>query len=322
MKTIADLLQSSVSLGKVSAKGFVQLKCPICHDYKERLGIKLTGSTIGANCFNCGFKARYDETDGRVSKGFRKLLLSLGVGAEEIDRASAEHFFKPKDTNVISLESLNEINLYTPEIKLPPLSYRIKSDNCPLENAYLASRKLSCEDYPLYASADKKLKNRIIIPFYKHGKLIYWQARTIVADKLRYKNCEVSKEAVMFNIDRLWFNSRVPLFITEGVLDAISLSGVSIIGSTINPAKKQLLEQSPRDLVFVVDPDKNGYNLAKVIFEYKLGAFTFLEKGMDVNLSIVKYGKLWTFYQLFNNIRRTNFEQKLFLANLKTSVGL
>jgi hypothetical protein len=285
------------------------------------MGIKFEGLKIGANCFNCGFKARYDELDGIVSKNFRKLLLAFGIANEEIDRAASEHFFKPKNEDApITLASLTEVNLFTPEIKLPPLSFRIRSDNCPEENAYLASRKISCDDYPFYASVGKKHKNRIIIPFYKYGKLIYWQARTIVEDKPRYKNCEVSKEAVMFNIDRLWFNSLNPVFITEGVFCALMTGGIAIMGSSLTEAKIQLFKQSKRNLYFVIDEDKNGVKLAEQVMYHKLGKITTVGNGLDINASCIQYGKLWTFYQLIKNELKTETDQKLFLRRIKAKV--
>ena len=320
MKKVLDIVQAHVGYGKVSTKGFHQLKCPICHDYQPRLGIKLEGDNVGANCFNCGFKARYSESDGRLSKNFKKLLKAFGVPEEEIEAHASQSFFQPKSDAPITLESITKVNLYAPEIKLPDHSYRIKLDNCPLENAYLRSRKLDYSAYPFYVSSDKKLKNRIIIPFYRNGKVIYWQARSILDERPRYKNCDVSKEAVMFGMDRLWFNSLRPLFISEGVFDALHVDGVALIGSTINEAKRHLLQQSRRDKIFVIDYDKNGCTLAENVIQYHLGKLTTLGPGLDINKSVNEYGKLWTFYKLIENVPKTEVEQKLFMSTLRARV--
>lgn len=319
MSSIAELIHQHVSLGKVSSTGFHQLKCPICHDYKSRMGIKFSNENIGANCFNCGFSTRHKEHQ-RVSKKFKKLLLALGIDEDEIKKISAQGFFNPQEPEVISSASLIKINLFTSETKLPMLSVRITKDNFPDINEYLAERKIDLEDYPFYASVDKKYKDRVIIPFYKHGGLIYWQARSITGSKLRYLNCEMSKEAVMFNMDELYKKSSNPLYITEGVFDAIGVHGVAVIGSKLNPAKIELLRQSRRDLVFVIDSDNNGVQLCESVLQYNLGSITRLSKGLDVNKSVMNYGRFWTFYQLVQNTCRTDFEKKLMLNNLKAGL--
>lgn len=316
MSTVSELVQQYVSLGKVSSTGFHQLKCPICHDYKERMGLKLEGTTIGANCFNCSFTARYDESNPRISKNFKQLLQALGVPLDEIEKNVSLKFFEPKEEK-ITLASLTKVNLYTPEISLPPLSVRLTADNFPEIKDYLRTRKLKFDDYPFYVSLDKKLTNRVIIPFYRNGKIIYWQARSIDNNKLRYINSDTSKSAVIFNIDSLYTKSTSNLFVTEGVVDAISVKGVAIIGSKLNPAKIEILKSSRRELVFVLDADDNGLQLGQSVLQYNLGQLTTLGKGLDINSSIVKYGKLWTYYQLVKNITKTPFEQQLLLRTLK-----
>jgi Zn ribbon nucleic-acid-binding protein len=322
--SVINLIQSRVHLGKLSATGFYPLKCPVCSDYQERMGIKLEGDTIGVNCFNCGFGARYSENDTKINKKFKEFLIALNIPVEEIENASNLKFFAPKEPDIISLETINKINLFTAPVQLPKQCKRISDDNYPLLNAYLKSRNLSNADYPFYGSDDKFFSNRVIIPFYRSGQLIYWQARSIIKDeKRRYINSDTSKEAVLFNFDQLYAKSDKKLFVTEGVIDALHVNGVSIIGSKLNEAKIELLKQSRRELIFVIDHNKNGFNLAESVIKYNLGKITTpgsntSNKEFDIDESIKTYGKLWTIYRLVQNIPKSDFQRNLFLNNFKT----
>jgi hypothetical protein len=316
-ETMSDLIHKHVRLGKLSSTGFYALRCPICHDYTERAGWKIEHGKVGYNCFNCSFGTVYKDSDGILTNKFKTLLDALHVPYDAIEEVNAKRFFR-KEPEVITLESLTKKpNLFTREVELPSDSERITEDSFHLYNAYLKSRNLDCNSHPFYVSHDKKFKNRLIIPFYRYGKLIYWQGRTIVNDRLRYLNCDTPKEAVIFNIDKLYTLVDRPLFVTEGVFDAIHVNGVALIGSKLNEAKIELLKQSQRELIFVVDYDKNGCTLAESVIKYNLGRLAFPPKRFDIDSSIKKYGKLWTYFQLVNSIPKSEMEQRIALNLFK-----
>jgi 5S rRNA maturation endonuclease (ribonuclease M5)/transcriptional antiterminator Rof (Rho-off) len=311
---IAELINKNIFYTKLSSTGFNQCKCPICHDYQDRMGIKFDGDNVGINCFNCQFKARYEIANGIISKNLKKFLLAINIPLEDIEKARGLAFFAPKEEAIVSLEQLKKVNLYTPEVSLPKLCVKLNDTHIDYVN-YLQSRKIELDDYPFYISGDKYYVNRIILPFYRHGKIIYWQARSILQnEKKRYLNCEVSKEAVIFNIDKIYQKTEQPLYITEGIFDAILVDGISIIGSKLNEAKITLLKQSRRKLIFVIDKDKNGKLLANQILEHKLGDLTILNE--DINKSIIQYGKLFTSYKLAKNTVKSELEKKLLIANI------
>jgi hypothetical protein len=317
---ISDLLRSKLVLGKSSASGFYSLKCPICNDYQERLGIKFDNHHIIFNCFNCQFKSVFDENSKFMDKKFKEMLKGLGISLDEVQRLLDKQLVLKKEPDIITLDNIQKVNLFTPEVTLPLSCVKLSNDNFPMINRYLKSRKLCYNDYPFYGSTERKYSNRLIIPFYRYSKIIYWQARSIFNEKPRYLNCSNSKEAVLFNIEQLYIKSEDPLFITEGVFDALHVNGVSIIGSVLNKAKIELLKQSKRDLIFVVDHDRNGFLLAEKVLDLNLGKLSFLPKGHDINSSIIQYGKLWTYYQLVQNIPKSLVQQRLMLNSFKTNL--
>ncbi len=107
---------------------------------------------------------------------------------------------------------------------------------------------------------------RIILPFKRHGKLIYYIARTLINDELRYKNpavtdCGVSKSELLFNEDAL--NIYDDCFLLEGVFDALTLgpNALSSQGWSLSKEQKAIIMRSACKHLIIV-PDKDFYKQA------------------------------------------------------------
>jgi 5S rRNA maturation endonuclease (ribonuclease M5) len=265
------------------------------------MGIKFDGNEIGFNCFNCSIKARYDLNDGRISKTLRKILHDFGIVDSEINQVVGSSFFnKSANDENVSIAEIKKVNTFTPEVELPANSRRLLETDTKFVE-YLDRRKIVIEHYPFYISTHPRYNNRLIIPFYRQGKIIFWQARTIEDIQPRYLNCEVPRAAVIFNYDRLFHNADLPLFVVEGVFDAIHLNGIALAGSGLTEAKIEILKKTRRDLIFVIDQDANGKKLAEKIIDLEMGSITFAPNKLDVNQSIIQNGKLWTLHELLKN---------------------
>ena len=313
-KTLQDLIESKVALGKQSATGYRVVKCPCCSDYKYRGGWRFSATEIAYSCFNCSTVAVYNAVEGKISRKLRGVLKDFGITDEDIAGVIGQNFFNRVEAPTISLESLHKVNLYTPEIALPSNSVKVTSPDCPTRvrdgiQEYLQSRKLSIESYPFYYSSEKDFKHRFIIPYFKQNKIVYWQARSLVdTDKLRYLNCSSPKNAIIFNYDELFLSYNSPLFVCEGVFDALHLNGIGLLGSTLCDEKLEILRKTRRPLIFVIDQDPKGKTLAYKIMQEKLGSITFAERGKDVNKSIQDSGKLWAVHTILNNT--LNYDDK------------
>jgi len=305
---IQDLILSKIPLGRQSNTGFYQVKCPCCNDYKERGGWKIEGDSVFYSCFNCPTRGGFDSSSGKLmSKTFIQILKDFGVSDRELNETRTTLLINQHENGdkVITSESLQKVSLFTPEVQLPEGVIRVDGVNCPSELSnpiakYLEGRRLSIHDYPFFASlTNKKFARRVIIPYYRQGKIIYWQARSIDNANPRYLNCEVSKSAVLFNSDELFRNRGLPLFVCEGVFDALHLGGIGLLGSTLSDAKIELLQKTERELIFVIDQDIKGKALGQRVIREKLGSITFVPiiKG-DVCDSVVQNGKIWTVYEL------------------------
>jgi len=299
-----------VPLGRLSPQGFYSLKCAVCSDYKERGVFKFDGDTVGYNCFNCGTHAKFEEGSGKISRGMRRVLNAFGVDDTDIsDVVNSAFFFKPKENATVKLADLKKVNTHTPPVKLPLKVLPLGGTSEFLDYQqklveYLLSRRIDLDRYKFFFSLEDRFLNRVIIPFYRNGNLIFWQARAIEDGvQPRYDSYPGSKEAVLFNFDQLHTFSSKPLLVVEGVFDAMPFDGVATLGSKLNDAKIQLLQTARRRLIFVIDKDKNGRQLAE--HALSLGwEITFVPDGAnDINKSVQRFGFAWTAYQLVQNVR-------------------
>ena len=315
---LEDLIREKISFGNPDVRGFYSLKCQCCNDYKVRAGFKFENNIIGYNCFNCSTAGIYEEFSGSISRKMRKILNDYGIDDSEINAVvNSAFFFKKPEQETLTLAALKKINTNTPTISLPPDSYRLGEVDTALDMQvklveYLMNRKIDLEKYPFFFSTQERFKDRIIIPTYRNGNLIYWQARSIHEhEKKRYDNTTTSKDAVIFNVDKLNSFSDLPLFVSEGVFDAMMFDGVAMLGSKFTDAKLELLSRSRRRLIFPIDKDANGRKLAEAVLTAGW-EITFVPEGAsDINSSVQRFGKAWTAQQLIKNIPKNADEAKL-----------
>lgn len=323
---IETLIRQYVHFTRLAHTGFNQCKCEVCGDYTDRGGFKFDGNEIGYNCFNCGVGAKYTEHSGKMGKNFREVLKAFGIPNDEINKELGKSFLSQKasEKEVISLSDVTKsqekkIHLITPEIELPP-SFKLigsTSEHFDTQEAivsYLLARKIDVTKYKFYFSTSPKQRSFVFIPFFRNGKLIFWQGRNILPNcskKDRYDNCSSPKENIIFNFDELYRSEDTPLFVTEGVFDAMPINGIAIIGSKLNDAKIEALRRSKRRKIFVIDKDKNGAMVAEKALTNKWEITFAPQFTEDVNKSIIQYGYTWTIHQLFKNIPKNEFEARL-----------
>lgn len=307
--SVQSLIEDRIPFRPIST-GWVVGKCqlPGCNDYKERAGFKFEDGQVIYNCWNCSTASRYEEFSGKMSRKFRTILNTYGLEDSEINTAVHSVLFKKdQESATITLEKLTKVNTQTPTIKLPeksfPLGHHEFLDYQEKLVSYLIDRKVDFNKYPFFFSLEPRFKNRIIIPYYRNGNLIYWQARSIDPnEKKRYDNAPAMRDAIMFNMDQLFKFSTAPLFISEGVFDAMMVDGVCLLGSRLNEAKAELLSSSSRRLVFVIDKDSNGKHLAEDVLA-RGWDITFVRPEVeDINQSVQRFGLSYTIYELIKSI--------------------
>lgn len=315
-----DLIKDRIHL-KPSSNGWMSTRCAVCNDHSDRCGFISDDIYTGMSCFNCHSRFRYEEGSGKFNRNIKEILRAFGITDQDLQSIAATLFFNKGDASdkEITLASLKTVNLHTPEIAFPEKVFRLGSDSheglqTPLIE-YLLDRQVDPEKF--FFSVDPKYLRRVIIPFWRDGKLIFWQARSIDKDvKPRYKNCSVSKDAIIYGYDKLFTYSDEPLFVTEGAFDAESSNGICILGSSLNAAKIEILHKTKRRIIFVIDRDSNGSMLGGEVIKQGW-ELTFVDpRAEDVNDSVNKFGRLYTLYSLVQNAtnkNNKNDDQKLSL---------
>lgn len=213
--------------------------------------------------------------------------MRLGNIEQELDE-----FFKDKDI------------LDDNQLTLPKFTFLIKSmpeDSLHRMQAeyYLSKRQLSIEN--MYFCTDGDYKNRIIIPYYKDDKLIYYNSRHIANGKPRYlgppKSVGVGKSEVLFA--PYWPKSG-KVFLTEGEFDALSLyscgfNSVACGGKELSD--NQLLMLKDYSVCLALDQDVYGLKAVMNMGEklLSIGAKTsYIRPAIgykDWNDMLVKIGK-------------------------------
>ena len=308
---IGDLIQSRVHLGRVSATGFHSVKCQLCGDHSERAGWKIEPHEIFYNCYNCGFHASYEEGSGKFSRWFKELCRANGIQDTDLQGVAATLFFNKGEVTEkeLTLESLKKVKLHTPEIAFPDRCFPLGSAGHDAFQEPLIEYLLDRQVDPLkfYFSLDPKMLRRVVIPFWRDSKLIYWQARAIDGDvKPRYKNSAAAKDAIIYGYDKLYSYDDGPLFVTEGVFDAESIEGISILGSKLNAAKIEVLKRTKRRIIFVLDRDSNGGDLGYDVLDNGWEITHVDVRAEDINDSVCKFGSIFTMYSLLKNATNKN----------------
>lgn len=303
---LGDLIRERVQLGRLSGTGFYEHKCRLCNDRSARAGWKIEPDQVFYSCFNCHFRASYEEGTGKFNRWMRELLHANGIIENDLHSITASLFFNraERTDKEITLDSLQKVKLHTPEVSFPDRTLQLGSAGHddfqePLIQ-YLLDRRV--DPLKFYFSLDPSHLRRVIIPFWRDQKLIYWQSRSIDREaKPRYRNCSASKDAIIYGYDKLFEYSDAPLFVSEGAFDAEVIDGICILGSSLNAAKVEILQKTRRRIIFVIDRDSNGADLGDEVIKQGW-ELTFVDsRADDVNDSVQKFGKLYTLYSLMKN---------------------
>lgn len=290
---IFDLLKETLleKLGplKASSKNWRKRNCFLCRsqghgvDTRNRFGVNVSHNEILVNCFNCGFSAHYEE-GGCLTKNFKFLLVSLGVDDRFIKSIEFEIYKQQNSLDVVrdghqlsdSEKEFKFRNLAIkwPEISLPDgtlpistwLEYECTDINFLQVVEYLISRKIfNLNEFFWCNAKEHHLSKRVIIPYYYNKKIVGYTARysADLESKKIPKYYQVCPEDFVYNLDPQSSWQRKYLIVTEGVLDAWSVSGVSSLGE-INQVKIDIINRLQKTVIVCPDRDKKGKDLVDV----------------------------------------------------------
>jgi hypothetical protein len=320
------ILTSLPAKKKKTPSGWISFNAPCCihngetADKKKRGGIMASADgTISYHCINCGFKANY--TIGRkLNLKMRTFMGYIGIPDDTIRKMAIEAMreeegetkYQKKKFVTFNKKELPK-NAHNLEVWLE--KYVAKDLTQPqwekidaLLN-YLKSRGIGPAWYDFMYSPDQHwdVNKRLLIPFYWRGDIVGFTGRIFEqSDKVKYYT-DV-QPGYVFNMDAQdW--TRKFVIVTEGPFDAITVSGVSILGSEINDTQRELIDSLNRQVIIVPDRDKPGEKLINQAKEFGwCVAFPEWTEGVnDVADAVLKYGRLFT----IQSILKTTESSKL-----------
>ena len=314
------ILNSLPANKKKTPSGWISFNAPCCiyngetQDKKKRGGIMAgADGTISYHCFNCGYKASY-VIGRRLTQKMRTFMGYIGIADDTIKKLAIEamrheegdvkyekkkfvNFHKkqmPKNTHSLDvwLEKYVAKDLTAPQYN--------KIDN--LLN-YLKVRGIDPTWYDFMYSPDMyfNFNERLIIPFYWRGDIVGYTGR-LFEDIEKVKYVTDVQPGYVFNMDTQdW--TRKFVIVTEGPFDAITISGVSILGSEINDVQRELINNLNRQVIVVPDRDAPGEKLINqaIDFGWSVSFPEWDNNVLDVADAVKKYGRLFTIQSILKS---------------------
>ena len=165
---------------------------------------------------------------------------------------------------------------------------------------YLSKRNIKKdlnEKYNLGYAVTGDYKGRIIFPSYdSNGEINYFLGRSYSKySKLKYKNPEVSKMDIIFNVGKINWDSNI--YLVEGVFDHITIpNSIPMLGKVLNDILfKRLVDDVTAKVIIVLDADaeKDAINMYKKLDSTKLNGrvlMVYMPKKFDLSDVYQKLG--------------------------------
>ena len=314
MNLIQNTILTSLPAGrKKTPSGWISFNAPCCvhngetADKKKRGGVMTSpDGTVSYHCFNCGFKANY-VIGRKLNQKMRAFMGYIGIPDDTIRKMAIEAMREEESDARYEKKRFVTFNRKELPVTAKKLEYWLeKMMNNKLDSInatsidkllkYLESRGIGPDwyDFMYSPSAGWDVNKRLLIPFYWRGDVVGFTGR-IFEESTKVKYYTDVQPGYVFNMDAQdW--TRKFVIVTEGPFDAITISGVSILGSEINDIQRELIDGLGRRIIVVPDRDAPG---EKLISQAKdLGwSVAFPEWGddiKDVADAVMRYGRLFT----------------------------
>ena len=304
-----DILGYLPAKQKATPSGWVSFNAVCCQhngstaDKRSRGGLKPTDQGWSYHCFNCNYTASFIL--GRsLSFKARRLLGWLGVPDAEIDALNLESLRHRSIHGIIDdrqrmFNTLADIRFE--EQELPALSELLTGED--LRREYLRLRRVP-DDYPVMIQdhPEKAWKHRpsVIIPFTYDDRIVGHTQRFL--DNRTPKYISNSQPGYVFGTD-LQHNDWTHTIVVEGIFDALCISGLAVMHSTVSDEQARLIRSLGKEITVVPDQDVAGMELVDRAVElgWAVSMPPWPADIKDVNDSVVRYGRLATMLTIFEN---------------------
>lgn len=317
--TLETILRRAIPsiANRANSGGWFPVLCQVCNDHGQkgpRAAFLFTdgGDGMSYHCFNCEFKTSYSpHKDRSFSNNFKKLARHFHIPLNDCNDVLLRYLGSEEEQQA---EEQKLIDYEPKTITMPPRFYQMTEDpddlvaNCAID--YLRDERMIDWTQHKWFLAEPNGKDkdqwfgRLIIPVYKDNRLIYYAGRDLTDSMPRkYKNCEQARDNVLYGFDRLMENTDAPLYVMEGIFDAMLVKGVAMFGRTMTEGQIYWLNRSRRPKVVIPDKFGDGHELAEQALSLGWSVTTpDIGDEKDVTDAVKKYGMLYTLKTLKDNI--------------------
>ena len=171
-----------------------------------------------------------------------------------------------------------------------------------LENEYLGSRGISDDTVRKFGLRYHLDDNCIVIPIIMKEKLVGYKRRNISTNPKYLNSSGLTRDTIVYPFDLFESNNNT-IYVCEGPFDAITISGVSILGSEINDVQQELINNLNRQVIVVPDRDAPGEKLINqaIEFGWNVAFPEWDNKVEDVADAVLKYGRLFTIQSILKS---------------------
>lgn len=318
-----DILSVIPGKKKVTQSGWHSFNAVCCHhrghnpDRRSRGGLKFDEQDNWSyHCFNCHFKASF-RLGRTINNNTRLLLEWCGLSQVEIARLNLESL-KHKDIVDYTKPKKVKFKAKFKEVDLPEGAelISISNPNHTVFVEYLNKRGFTPADYPFMITPNDEGRNsnRIIIPYTFQNKVVGHIDRYL--DDRFPKYIKNQQQGYVFGLD-LQKPEWEACIVSEGVFDALSISGCALTHDTISNEQAQLLKNLNRTVIVVPDRDKSGLNICNQALDYgfQVSIPNWDNSVKDINDAVLKYGKLPTLLSILQSA--TNSKIKIEIQRRK-----
>jgi hypothetical protein len=319
-----DILGYLPAKRKATPSGWISFNAVCCQhngstaDRRSRGGLKPTEQGWSYHCFNCNYTASFIL--GRsLSFKARRLLGWLGVPDAEIDALNLESL-RHRSIHGIIDDRQRMFNVLAgiefEEQDLPSFSELLTEED--FRRDYLRQRCVP-DDYPVMIQdhPEKPWRHRpsVIIPFTHDDRIVGHTQRFL--DDRKPKYISNSQPGYVFGTD-LQHPDWTHAIVVEGIFDALSISGLAVMHSTISDEQARLIRSLGKEITVVPDQDLPGMELVDRAVElgWAVSMPPWPDDVKDVNDSVMRYGRLATVLTIFENRETSKIKIELRKKNL------
>lgn len=296
--TLKTTLKSKFPEITETNEGWLNINCPFCVkrgfsvDKKRHLGINCGKEFV--TCFKCHYSA-----------DLYFFFRDLNIRCEFISNKRSINTKKEEKKEITPIYELPD-NINIKDLNKYP------NKNCIDAIKYIESRigLLLAEELKIGFIPTGKYANRILIPIFKEGVLVYYVARAIYSFlQPKILNSPAKKEGVLFNYDIAKnFNE---IFIMEGVFSALTIYpyGIALLGKVISEYNILAIIRVPNIIYINICLDGGTQREAKVIAN-KMLSLTSRIKIKILDLEKDKQPDDYTLSALMKKRNETNFYVK------------